>query len=69
MAIHQSQRAGIMHPAACRCIPPIDDPQVIDATGRNVSLDGNATNRVLTILTNVSCAITNRVRSDDQRVA
>ena len=32
---------------------------VLDATGRSVTLDGNLTNRVLTILTNVSCSITN----------
>ena len=32
---------------------------VLDATGRSVILDGNSSNRVLTILTNVSCSITN----------
>lgn len=32
---------------------------VLDATGRSVTLDGNSSNRVLTILTNVSCSITN----------
>ena len=32
---------------------------VLDATGRSITLDGNSSNRVFTVMTNVTCAITN----------